>query len=296
MVEKSWFFGGEEGLEPEYSQVDQAERDEVLLKNGYIPGMEDGLEVVPTDPESMSVKVKAGRAFINGYVYRNTEELEVGLVPADPANPRIDRIVARLDTVTGRKIYLAVVTGTPGVMPEAPALTRTAQIYEISMGQVYVGAGVTSVNAGNITNERDDEDVCGKALPWGFALLEAAIAALEAALSDIEDAVGNLQNPPVEEETGTSYTLVLADDGKIKELNNANPITLTVPTNASVPLPVGAQILVIQRGAGKVTITPADGVTINSVDDELTTIGQHAKAGLIKVATDEWDAAGQLEA
>ena len=38
-------------------------------------------------------------------------------------------------------------------------------------------------------------------------------------------------------QTGTTYTLALADKGKIVEMNNASANTLTIPTNASVAFP-----------------------------------------------------------
>lgn len=94
----------------------------------------------------------------------------------------------------------------------------------------------------------------------------------------------------------TAYTLTLDDDHKLISCNNANPITITVPTNTSVAFPVGTQILILQKGAGKVTITGASGVTINSADDVTTTVSQYSVAGLIKMATDTWLLFGDLEA
>lgn len=49
-------------------------------------------------------------------------------------------------------------------------------------------------------------------------------------------------------QTGTSYTLVLADQSKMVTMNNGSANTLTVPTNASVALPVGTLINVTQLG------------------------------------------------
>jgi hypothetical protein len=51
-------------------------------------------------------------------------------------------------------------------------------------------------------------------------------------------------------QTGTTYTPVLADNGKLVTLSNASAITLTVPTNASVAYATGAQINIQQIGAG----------------------------------------------
>lgn len=111
------------------------------------------------------------------------------------------------------------------------------------------------------------------------------------AISDVSKNLYIVENA----QTGTTYTLVLADDHKLVSCANANPITLTIPLNSSVAFPIGTQILIRQKGAGQVTITPADGVTLNSPDSVDATIAQYSMAGLIKVATDTWALFGDLE-
>lgn len=96
------------------------------------------------------------------------------------------------------------------------------------------------------------------------------------------------------EQTGTSYTLVLSDSAKLIELNNAAAITLTVPTNASVAFPVGTKIDLLQTGAGQVTVGGA-GVTINATPG-LKLSGQWSSASLVKRATDTWVLIGNLSA
>ena len=93
-----------------------------------------------------------------------------------------------------------------------------------------------------------------------------------------------------------SYTLVLADDGKVVEVGSASANTLTVPTNASVAFAVGTQITVIQTGAGQTTITPVSGtVTINGTPG-LKLRAQWSSCVLIKRATNTWVALGDLVA
>ena len=60
-----------------------------------------------------------------------------------------------------------------------------------------------------------------------------------------------------------SYTLVLGDAGKIVEMNAAGAVTVTVPTNASVPFPVDTVLEVCQLGAGQVTIGGSGGTSFN---------------------------------
>lgn len=96
-------------------------------------------------------------------------------------------------------------------------------------------------------------------------------------------------------QTGTTYTLVLADEQKLVECANASPITLTVPPNSSVAFPVGTQVHVIQTGAGQVTVAPGSGVTINGTPG-LKARAQWSALTLIKRATDTWVAIGDLAA
>lgn len=93
-------------------------------------------------------------------------------------------------------------------------------------------------------------------------------------------------------QTGTTYTPVLADNGKLVTLSNASAITLTVPTNASVAYVVGAQINIQAIGAGQVTVAGDTGVTVNGTGTKLRV--QWSAATLVKVATDTWTLIGDI--
>ena len=92
---------------------------------------------------------------------------------------------------------------------------------------------------------------------------------------------------------GSSYTLLLADDGKIVEVNNASANTLTVSPDSTTNFTVGTQILVIQIGAGQTTLTAGAGVTINATPG-LKLRDQFSSATLIKRAANDWIALGDL--
>lgn len=95
-------------------------------------------------------------------------------------------------------------------------------------------------------------------------------------------------------QTGTTYTLVLTDAGKVVEMNNASANTLTVPPNASVAFPTGTVLDIAQTGAGQTTVAAGSGVTINSRGAALKLAGQYAQAGLIKTATNTWRFYGDI--
>lgn len=97
-------------------------------------------------------------------------------------------------------------------------------------------------------------------------------------------------------QTGTTYSLVLTDAGKVVELNNAAAIIVTIPTNAAVAFPIGTVIELWQQGAGQVSVAAAVGVTIRSSGGFLKLYGQYASASLRKRATDEWVLIGDLVA
>ena len=99
-------------------------------------------------------------------------------------------------------------------------------------------------------------------------------------------------NLTINPQTGTTYTPVLTDNGKLVTLSNASAITLTVPTNASVAYATGAQINIQAIGAGQVTVVGDTGVTVNGTGTKLRT--QWSAATLVKTATDTWTLIGDI--
>jgi len=99
-------------------------------------------------------------------------------------------------------------------------------------------------------------------------------------------------NLAINAQTGTTYTPVLADNGKLVTLSNASAITLTVPTNASVAYATGAQINIQAIDAGQVTVVGDTGVTVNGTGTKLRT--QWSAATLVKLGTDSWTLIGDI--
>jgi hypothetical protein len=94
---------------------------------------------------------------------------------------------------------------------------------------------------------------------------------------------------------GSSYTLVLADNGKMVEMSTSS--TLSIPTNAAQAFAVGAQITILQTTSGQVTIAATDGgtTTVNGTPG-LKLRAQWSSAVCIKRATDSWVVLGDLVA
>lgn len=93
--------------------------------------------------------------------------------------------------------------------------------------------------------------------------------------------------------TGTAYTLVLADRGKLLLCSNAAAQVVTVPTNATAAFVLGTQLDLVQTGAGTLSIAAAGGVTINATPS-LSFRARYSGASLIKVATNTWLLLGDL--
>jgi hypothetical protein len=111
-----------------------------------------------------------------------------------------------------------------------------------------------------------------------------------------EIGTGNVQLSDLATSAQTaSYTLVLADKGKLVEMSNASANNLTVPLNSSVAYPVGSQINILQTGVGQTTVVATGGVTINATPG-LKLRTQWSSATLIKRATDTWVLVGDLSA
>ena len=129
-----------------------------VLSTGVIRSRQSAFDLnlleVYADTSGMQVKVKTGSAFIDGFFYSTDAELTKSITAADATNDRIDRVVLKLDRAAN-KISVVVLTGTPAASPVPPTLTQTLTgVYEMQLAQVLVGDNVSTINAGDVTDER----------------------------------------------------------------------------------------------------------------------------------------------
>jgi len=101
-------------------------------------------------------------------------------------------------------------------------------------------------------------------------------------------------------QTGTTYTFVLTDSNNtLVTASNASAQTYSIPTNASVAYPIGAQINIIAIGAGQVTIQAVTSGTTTVLSNGATAAApklrvQYSSASCVKVATDTWYVIGDI--
>jgi len=158
----------------------------------------------------------------------------------------------------------------------------------VTKGQVDTHAALTTAH-GAVATATASKMVVRDAS--GRAAFADPSAAGDAATKNYVDAPKYLS---FNEQIGDTYALVIADDGKLIDMNKATAQTLTVPANASVAFPIGTQILVRQKGAGQVTVSPAAGVTLQSGGGLVKTYVQYSVVGLLKTAVNTWNLLGDL--
>jgi hypothetical protein len=98
-------------------------------------------------------------------------------------------------------------------------------------------------------------------------------------------------------QTGTTYTLALADKDSLITADNASAITVTIPPNSSVAFAVGDLVNVVQKGAGQVTFAQGSGVTIRSTGATSTAPKlrtQYSSGTCIYEGSDVWYVVGDI--
>lgn len=91
----------------------------------------------------------------------------------------------------------------------------------------------------------------------------------------------------INEQTGTAYTLVAGDNGKVLKFTNGSAITVTLPSG----LGLGFNCSVIQYGAGQITFSTSSSTLYNR-QSHTKTAGQYAVTGLISCVADVFILAG----
>lgn len=86
-----------------------------------------------------------------------------------------------------------------------------------------------------------------------------------------------------------------ADENTLVMLDDATGVAVTLPTNATAPVPIGAQIHFRQTGAGQVVFAAEAGATVVGTPG-LKLRAQNSVGTAIKIATNAWLLSGDLAA
>ena len=176
------------------------------------------------------------------------------------------------------------------------SLTRTATLLDGSGNTSFPGGVTATTFTGSLLGTGSWAVSSSRAITASYAL--SALSSSYSLSSSFAISSVSASYAPTNQlfinNQGSSYALASTDADKLIEMNSAAPNTLTVPTNASVPFTIGAQIMVVQQNTGPTTIAPAGGVTLRSAGGLLNLASQYSAATLVKRATDEWYVFGDL--
>jgi hypothetical protein len=194
-----------------------------------------------------------------------------------------------------------------------PTLASAEFGYETDTGKFKIGDGSTAWNSlGYKASGTVTSITAGTGLSGGTITGSGTIAIDTATTVDVSTAQtltnktltsptlnAPLINLSLNAQTGTTYTFVLADNGKLVTASNASAQTYSIPTNASVAYPIGTQINIIQIGAGQVTINAVTSgtTTVSSTGATATAPklrAQFSSATCIKANTDLWYVVGDI--
>jgi hypothetical protein len=173
--------------------------------------------------------------------------------------------------------------------PTAPVSSVNGQTGVVVLSAADIGAiGTTFVNAkGDLVTATTDDNPVRFGVGADRQVLEA----------DADEATGLAwRYPTVAVSTVTAdHPLVLDDIASVVRVNSSSNLTVTIPTNASVPFPIGAVVNVRRIGTGTVAIVAAGGVTLFPTGP-FTITDRGDEVSLHKVDTNAWDIVGALSA
>lgn len=147
-----------------YKAEDLREVYETFFSNGVFDGSPAPFLVTPGS--GMSVLVSGGKCHIQGAIGYELSTRTIAITAAT-SQPRIDTVVLRWDSRRdARSIDLYVVHGAAADRPTRPALTRSEDVWELGIADIYIPQGTGTITADRITDTRLQTDRCGIVAPF----------------------------------------------------------------------------------------------------------------------------------
>lgn len=108
----------------------------------------------------LTATLQPGALFCHGKFAYDEKSTSVNFTQNNGDQDLIARLVFRRD-LPNRMGSFVVLYGTPSAEPQAPALTRTADIYELGIADVLLKHGAESITDADITDLRMNSEFCG---------------------------------------------------------------------------------------------------------------------------------------
>ena len=116
-----------------------------------------------TPAGGFQLRIGSGKAWIQGHYFQNDNGYILDLSQyADSSLPRYVTVGISCDTQESvRSVQIEVLAGTPAVAPFIPSFSNNDTKTTLTLCQVRVNGGSSGITASNITDCRDNEELCG---------------------------------------------------------------------------------------------------------------------------------------
>ena len=171
-----------------YNANQMSELFEGIIHDGIFEDIGDKMMVSANT--GMYVKVGTGRAWFNNTWTKNDSNLNIAVEAADVVLPRIDTVVLEINLAYNvRANTIQIIKGTTASSPVAPTIYNTDDKFRYPLANILVGANVTSIVSGNITNRVGTIDcpyVTGVLKNIDTVAIDTRIAIINGLISDLE--------------------------------------------------------------------------------------------------------------
>lgn len=147
------------GHDRTYNSADIAAYFSSFIGNGVYANPANQLKVEAGT--GLGLKVKQGKAWINGYFYELSEaDKDIVVERGDNNYARIDSVVLSLNH-SKRLVELKLIKGAAAAVPQAPSFSRTKDVHDLVLAEITIPAGTTDVRTAQIKDCRPDNSKCG---------------------------------------------------------------------------------------------------------------------------------------
>lgn len=189
-----------------------------------------------------------------------------------------------------------------GLYSSAVSAATAADLSIVDSGALYTATDVEgalqeiATTVDNLSTAAADITITDTGAYYTATNVEDALAEVkviaDAALPTVWD-----QPQAVNAQTGTTYTPVAADMGKLVTLNNSSAITLTIPQDSDLGAwSIGVTIEFLQLGTGQVTVAAGTGSTIRTSGLTNKARSQYSRFAVQKIAANTFNLFGDLAA